>query len=175
LARRRVVALEAVASLGGRPQCEVGLAAAAHHVATDDVVRGDPQVAVDDRHHDHAVGRGVLDDVVRDKVVAATRHGDAHPERGVRERLRRCIRVAVVVDVVAGITASCCGGPSSLSSVLGTIPARLSCQSLFTIARSPPALVPEIRGGVGRLHVGDHGMAQVASADGEAESGCPLA
>ena len=41
------------------------------------------------------------------------------------------------------ITASRCGGYRSESSVLGTIPARLPNHSLFTIARSPPAFVPE--------------------------------
>ena len=41
------------------------------------------------------------------------------------------------------IRTSRCGANGSESSVLGTIPARFSRHSLFTIARFPPALVPE--------------------------------
>ena len=149
----------------GRPQCEVGLAAASHDVAPDDVVRGHPQVAVEDRHHDHAVGRGVLDDVVRDKVVAATRHGDAHPERGVRERLRRCVRVAVVVDVVAGDHRVALRRPELAVQRVGNDPGEVVVPvAVHDREVAAGVRAGEPRGVVGRLHVGDHGVARVASA-----------
>ena len=70
------------------------------------------------------------------------------------------------------ITASRCGGYGSESSVFGTIPARFSCHSLFTIARSPPAFVPEYpERVVSARHVGDHRVARGALPDVEAGVG----
>ena len=98
-----------------------------------------PEVGVDDRDHRDAV----VADLQRFPTTCPTPagHDDAHAEGDYSYPSRRPWSV-VVMDMVAGDHDSFCGANGRIERVRDD-PRRFSRHSLFTIARFPPAFVPE--------------------------------
>ena len=142
-ARREAVAGEAVASRRRCAEYQVRPARAVHVVVADLVALREPDALVGGGEEGDAEGLVVLDEVLRDQVLAPPVHHDADPVRRVLQVERRGADVVVVVHPVAGDQ-----GVALRRELLGvegvrTMPARLPRHSEFTTNRSPPAFVPE--------------------------------